>query len=51
MKHRLAGALLLLGLLVTGASLVVAYLTRTVLDPDAFSTHFVAALERPGGPP
>ena len=48
MKHRLAGALLLLGLLVTGASLVVAYLTRTVLDPDAFSTHFVAALERPG---
>jgi hypothetical protein len=47
-KHRLTGALLLVGLLVTGASLVVVYLTRTVLDPDAFSSRFVAALERPG---
>ena len=48
MKHRLATALLLLGLLLSGVSAVVAYLARTVLNEAAFSAHFVNALERPG---
>lgn len=48
MKHRVATALLLLGLLVTAVTAVVAYLARTVLDEDAFSSRLVAALDRPG---
>jgi len=47
-KHRLAIALLLLGLPITGITLLVTYLARTVLDPVAFSDRFVAALARPG---
>ena len=48
MKHRLATALLVIGLLLSGVSAVVAYLARTVLNEAAFSAHFVSALQRPG---
>lgn len=48
MRPRLATALLLLGLLLTGLTAVVAYLTRTVLNEDAFSSRVVAALDQPG---
>jgi len=46
-KSRLATALLILGLLVTGTTAIVAYLARTVLDEDAFSSRVVSALQRP----
>jgi hypothetical protein len=48
MRHRLATALLLVGLLLTGLTAVVAYLTRAVLNEDAFSSRVVAALDQPG---
>ena len=47
MRQRFAYALLLLGLLVTGTTAVVAYLSRTVLDEDAFTARVGAALEAP----
>lgn len=48
MKQRVATLLLLLGLLVTGTTALVAYLARTVLDREAFSSRLVDALDRPG---
>lgn len=47
MKSRIANLLLILGLLVTGTMAIVAYLSRTVLDEDAFSSRVVSALQRP----
>lgn len=47
MKNRLAIALLILGLLMTGAMAIVAYLSRTLLDEGAFSSRVVSALQRP----
>ncbi len=47
MKSRLANVVLILGLLVTGTTAIVAYLARTVLDEDAFSSRVVSALQRP----
>lgn len=46
-KRLFAHLLLLLGLLLSGAGLIVAYLTRTVLDEGAFSARLVSALHRP----
>jgi hypothetical protein len=46
-KSRLASVVLILGLLITGITAIVAYLARTVLDEEAFSGRVVAALERP----
>ncbi len=48
MKQRIATVLLVLGLLVTGTTAVVAYLARTVLDREAFTSRLVEALGRPG---
>jgi hypothetical protein len=47
-RQRLAAGVLLLALLTTGLSAVVAYLARTVLDADAFSARAVASLDEPG---
>ena len=47
MRTRVSTTLLVIGLLATGLTAVVAYLTRTVLDEDAFSNRIVAALEEP----
>lgn len=46
-KSRLATLLLILGLLITGTTAIVAYLARTVLDEEAFSSRVVDALQRP----
>jgi len=46
-KRRLANIILVLGLLLTGTLALVAYLARTVLDEEAFSSRVVAALQRP----
>jgi len=45
-RKRLAAALLLLGLLVTGATVLVAYLARTVLDERAFSSRVDPSVAR-----
>jgi len=47
MRRYVANMLLVLGLLIAGASAVVAHLARTVLDEEAFSSRVVAALDRP----
>jgi hypothetical protein len=47
MRSLVSTTLLVIGLLTTGLTAVVAYLTRTVLDEDAFSNRIVAALEEP----
>lgn len=47
MKRPLAHLLLLLGLVLAGTSLVVAYLARTVLNEEAFSDRLVSTLDRP----
>jgi len=47
MRNRLANALLVIGLLIISSTAVVAYLTRAVLDRDAFSSRIVASLDRP----
>ena len=47
MKSRIANVVLILGLLTTGTTAIVAYLARTVLDEDAFSSRVVSALQRP----
>lgn len=47
-RRRLAAhALLVLGLVIAGAGLVVAYLARTVLNEGAFSARLVESLDRP----
>jgi hypothetical protein len=47
-RRRLAAAVLVLGLVTTGLTAVVAYLARSVLDGDAFSARVVASLDEPG---
>lgn len=47
MKGRLSAALLVTGLLLTGASTLVAYLARNVLDREAFTDRVVMSLDRP----
>ncbi|HEX5817863.1 MAG TPA: hypothetical protein VFY20_03240 [Gemmatimonadales bacterium] len=47
MKRYVANVLLIVGLLLAGASAAVAHLARAVLDEDAFSARLVAALDRP----
>ena len=47
-RQRFAAGVLVLALLTTGLSAVVAYLARTVLDADAFSARVVASLDEPG---